>query len=1170
MRTFVDIPLQNRLKRWSKYIVGAVILGAVAVLIGWQYYIDYLKSPLPGSKEMNPAAAVAFIFSGVSFLLITSIPFSRLKQIIGKLLAVCVLLIGAGKLLFYVAGLNLHIDEVLFHNKIGTDRIVAIASLCFLLTGASLLLIDTKGKRNEKLSDTILLILISFSVFSILGYFFQVNLFYGLFTYVPMAIHAAVCFLFISLGIFLFNSDRGLMQNLTTTLAGSVAARRLIPAAILVPVLLGILRTVAHQEAIFTIEFGITILVFAIIVVLLTIIWHNTQLLNRRDLERQKAQRAQRQSEDQIQTIFRAAPDAVIVTSDDGTIIKWNPKAETIFGWHSGEVLGRLLHETILPFRYREAYKTGLHNILEKGQERAPGTSIEIRAITRNNVELDVAFSISPTIVDGKCLFIGFVRDITEQKKAEQKLKESEEKYSMLFNSIDEGFCIVEMIFDERKKPTDYRFLAVNASFEKQTGLRDAVGKRMREFAPNHEEHWFETYGRIALTGESIRFENRAEQLHRWYDVYAFRFGEPKDFQVAILFNDITEQRKAGEQLKESEEKFQKAFQTISAGISITRLSDATYLDVNDAFTKLTGFSKDELIGHTSAELGMVMDVSKREKVLQEVREVGSAKNFEIAVRDKSGKTLEILASIETILLQGEKYALNIIYDISEQKKAEQKFRGLLESAPDAMIIVNEKGEIVLVNHQTETLFGYKKEELFKQQVEILIPANLSQKHSGHRLNYFKNPIVRSMGTGLELFAVRKDGTRFPVEISLSPLETTEGTLVSAAIRDITDRKQAEALIQKQSQDIQDFIDSMSTMCAKITTDGRLLMVNKIAIRASGMSLEQLMKTNFLEGKWWSYNPEVHARIHNAFKKACSGMAINYDENIFLFGQVVPINLSLMPILGLDGNVDYIVAEGRDITSIKSAEAALQKRTNELEQANRELEAFSYSVSHDLRAPLRIIDGYTEIMVNDYSSNMDDEGKKLFGVIRENTSKMGQLIDDLLNLSRLGRKELVIQQVDMKKMVESVAAEQASSKNKHVILEIGELSDAHGDRNLLRQVWVNLISNAEKYSRSREKPLIRIDSFVNAQEIVYSIKDNGAGFNMKYADKLFGVFQRLHKMTEYEGTGVGLALVHRIISRHGGRVWAEAEVNKGATFYFSLPIQQTERSINHVKQYQSI
>ena len=240
----------------------------------------------------------------------------------------------------------------------------------------------------------------------------------------------------------------------------------------------------------------------------LTIIWHNTILLNKRDLQRQKAERAQRQSEEQIQTIFRAAPDAVIVINEEGTIIKWNPKAEDIFGWQSQEVVGDPLHETIIPQRYREAHKIGLRHFLKSGESPVLGKAFEIQAINKNNIELEVSLSISPTVVDGKYLFIGFVRDITEQKKAEQKLKESEEKYSMLFNSIDEGFCIIEMIFDDQKKPVDYRFLVINASFERQTGLRDAVGKRMREFAPDHEAHWFETYGRIALTGESIRFEN--------------------------------------------------------------------------------------------------------------------------------------------------------------------------------------------------------------------------------------------------------------------------------------------------------------------------------------------------------------------------------------------------------------------------------------------------------------------------------------------------------------------------------------------------------------------------------------------------------------------------------------------------------------------------------------
>jgi light-regulated signal transduction histidine kinase (bacteriophytochrome) len=260
-----------------------------------------------------------------------------------------------------------------------------------------------------------------------------------------------------------------------------------------------------------------------------------------------------------------------------------------------------------------------------------------------------------------------------------------------------------------------------------------------------------------------------------------------------------------------------------------------------------------------------------------------------------------------------------------------------------------------------------------------------------------------------------------------------------------------------------------------------------------------------------------------------------------------------MPILNAEEKVDYIIAEGRDISALKKTEAALQKQTDELEKANKELEAFSYSVSHDLRAPLRIIHGYTEIVLTDHSASLDDEGKRMLGIVTSNVRKMGQLIDDLLNLSRMGRKELAIHTVEVNKLVQSVIYDLTSSKTKKPQIKIGNLLAVESDYSLLQQVWINLISNAIKYSEKKSDPLIEIDSVKKGNEIIYSVKDNGVGFNMQYSGKLFGVFQRLHKMTEFEGTGVGLALVHRILSRLGGRVWADAEVDKGATFWFSLP-----------------
>ncbi|VVB84695.1 Methanogenesis regulatory histidine kinase FilI [uncultured archaeon] len=237
----------------------------------------------------------------------------------------------------------------------------------------------------------------------------------------------------------------------------------------------------------------------------------------------------------------------------------------------------------------------------------------------------------------------------------------------------------------------------------------------------------------------------------------------------------------------------------------------------------------------------------------------------------------------------------------------------------------------------------------------------------------------------------------------------------------------------------------------------------------------------------------------------------------------------------------------------KRAENELIKRTKQLETANKELEAFSYSVSHDLRAPLRAIDGFSRVILEDYTEKVDDEGKRYLNIIRDNTQKMGQLIDDLLTLSRLGRKQMEISEIDMGKLAKEVFDElKAAAPERTVQLDINTLPPAHGDRSMIRQVFVNLLSNAIKFTRPKEKAVIEIGEKIEGNEHAYYVKDNGVGFDMQYINKLFGVFQRLHSAEEFEGTGVGLAIVQRIIHRHGGKVWAEGKLNEGAVFYFTL------------------
>jgi light-regulated signal transduction histidine kinase (bacteriophytochrome) len=230
------------------------------------------------------------------------------------------------------------------------------------------------------------------------------------------------------------------------------------------------------------------------------------------------------------------------------------------------------------------------------------------------------------------------------------------------------------------------------------------------------------------------------------------------------------------------------------------------------------------------------------------------------------------------------------------------------------------------------------------------------------------------------------------------------------------------------------------------------------------------------------------------------------------------------------------------------------ERTAQLEAANKELEAFSYSVSHDLRAPLRAIDGYTHILVEDYEQTLDEEGKRICSIISAEAHRMGQLIDDLLAFSRLGRKAMYTSKVDMKAMATAVFNELVQGGHQERIdFQITRLPAVNADPSLIRQVWINLLSNAIKFTSRKERASIRVGTKQSRDEYIYYVSDTGAGFDMEYVDKLFGVFQRLHSESEFEGTGVGLAIVQRIIRRHGGRVWAEGEPDKGATFYFALP-----------------
>lgn len=290
-----------------------------------------------------------------------------------------------------------------------------------------------------------------------------------------------------------------------------------------------------------------------------------------------------------------------------------------------------------------------------------------------------------------------------------------------------------------------------------------------------------------------------------------------------------------------------------------------------------------------------------------------------------------------------------------------------------------------------------------------------------------------------------------------------------------------------------------------------------------------------------------HGTIDSAVEAMKAG-ALDYILKPFKLSVVLPVLSRALTVRKL--RLENIALE----KSVRERTTELEKANRELEFANKELEAFSYSVSHDLRAPLRHIDGFSELLMEGYGEQLPDPAKKLLNNVRNGAQRLGTLIDDLLRFSRLGRQPLTTSTVSLSTLVQHVLSDLESERQgRQLEIRVGDLPDCLGDYALLKQVFMNLLTNALKFTRKREQALIEISAEVNGREITCSVRDNGAGFDMQFANKLFGVFQRMHKESEFEGTGVGLSIVQRIIHRHGGRIWAEAELDKGACFHFTLP-----------------
>ncbi len=384
-----------------------------------------------------------------------------------------------------------------------------------------------------------------------------------------------------------------------------------------------------------------------------------------------------------------------------------------------------------------------------------------------------------------------------------------------------------------------------------------------------------------------------------------------------------------------------------------------------------------------------------------------------------------------------------------------------------------------------------------------------------------------------------------------------DSSLLERSIRYAVERRRAEETLKESEQKYRTLLETAQEGVYMIDAEFRITYVNRRMADMLGYTAQEVLGRRSID----FMDEEGRAQARRNLERRKSGVAeIHEFRFVRKDGSALWVLISTTPLMDASGQFTGAFGMVTDITGRKRVEEELRERTEQLEALNKELEAFSYSVSHDLRAPLRHIDGFVGLLQESASSLLDEKSRRYLKTISEAAMQMGNLIDDLLAFSRMGRVEMRSVAVQLEQLVQEVVQDaQKEAQERSVVWKIGGLPEVQGDPSMLRQALVNLISNAVKYTRTRAEAQVEIGSADGEdKEIVVFIRDNGVGFDMQYVGKLFGVFQRLHRADEFEGTGIGLANVRRIIHRHGGRTWAEGCVDGGATFYFSLPAARKE------------
>ncbi|HTE54605.1 MAG TPA: PAS domain S-box protein [Kofleriaceae bacterium] len=1021
-----DARLGNKLGLASGVCSAFVGVLGLAVLVGWVLDIDLLERTHPPLGSMKPLSALAFAMSAGALWLQRE-PGRAGRT--GRALGWAVALLGLVTVVEYVTGHEIGIERLLFGDAVRLEstltpgRMSPVTAVHFILLGLAAALLDARAGRAHRPAEWLALAVALASLLALLGYLLGARSLYAVGSYPSIALHTTIGFLVAAAAVLLARPDHGLMRLITSATPGGHLARRMLPAALLVPAVLGLLRLRALRSGAVGFELGLALFCAANIVCFTGLVLWNARALAQLDESRRRAEDAVRASEESLAITLDSIGEAVVSTDADGRVGRMNPVAEALTGWREAEATGRDCDEVlrIVKADTRESLPSPVGRALRGDVVARPIERALL--VARDGGEHAITGSSAP-IRDASGVLRGAVvvlRDRAPEERAEQVLRESEaRKAAVLEASLD---CIVTMDHTGA-------IVELNGAAERDFGFTRAaaIGRQLGDLmipVALRERHRLgvERYladGQSRILGRRIELSAlRADGSVFPAELTVSRIHSTGPPMFTGTIRDITERQRAAEALQASESRFRRLFESGLIGIVVAD-SSGVICDANDAFLRMVGSSRDALTaglldwGELAPPTGPGTD--------RPAHPPPGEQPVERELHCRDGGRVPVLLGVTQL---DETSTIAFALDLRERRRAEAaiaslrrerasdaKFRALLEAAADATIITDRYGIVMLVNGRTEVMFGFPREEILGQPAGRLVRGAAPDGARGE------------LGSTVELVGRRKDGSDFLIEVSVSPIETEDGLLVSNSIRDITQRKEAEAV--------------------------------------------------------------------------------------------------------------------------------LRRARDEAEIAIGELEAFSYSVAHDLRTPLRAINGFSSALLEDWGERLDDEAREYLSRIRGGASNMGQLIDALLTLSGVSRVGLLREPVDLTQLAKEVAAQLSGGEpGRRVDFAIEDGLEQMGDPQLLRVVLENLLGNSWKFTSRQKASHIQFGS-APGEAAVYYVRDDGAGFDMKYADKLFTPFQRLHQPGEFSGTGIGLATVHRIVRRHGGRIWAEAAEDRGATFWFTL------------------